>query len=963
MKLKMAFQALIVLGLTAVAIFFILNTGDVDTTAPTQAEVEDAMRLLRNSLPNPRHGYIDFLEANQNLRGTTPSFSAEISGEFTLDEGDFAVYIVNVPVEGLYYFSLEYELPQTFNDIIVSLTVNGVRQFEEAYTVTLPVFWQDETKIFPLNRFGDETVPPQVQIHGWHTVELFDAGYLSDLPLLFHLQAGENIIEIGNMTSRVFNLGSLFVASERILPAYTPPSAGAYTGLLTINTIDYTHKNSPFAQLQGRRNAALYPFHPVDRRINVLNLAEVGDEVFFDVYVPQTGYYAITLHSITAADDFPTFITLRVNGEIPFAEAASFPLIPFRDERWRNQTIANEDGVPFYFFLEAGHNQISVRTEIAPLTRQLQQLRLIIDHVNHFSLEIRRVTGREVDRNRTWRLTRYIPDTQAYLEAYHTLFRDMINELAYHSPRGDNSATANNMTTALSLINRMLENPDEVPLFVREINGVDVSILQMAGLSMDALTGTGVAINSIHLGRAYDLPRAMPRWTTTLSAGLQHLWATYTSDKFLVRNQEDALNVWVNYSYLHVDILQRLVDTRFTPETGIQVNLSIMPDPQRLIMSRAAGANPDVALGVPAFMPFELGARGALWDLTEFDDFWYFMGNLVPGALVPYIFNDGVFAVPETVAFAATAYRTDILGPLGLEAPDTWMDVAAMQAELQRFDMSFFKPIASGISYKWFFQTSPLIYQFGGRLFNPDGLSTAINQPEAVEAITFLGDLFTTFALDAQVPAFFNAFRFGQNPVGILDPASYMLLINAAPEIMGQWNIAPFPGTPRPDGTIDRSFIANGMGSFIFDNTDMPDDAWEFLKWYLSADTQRDFAFSLFANHNILWLSANLEALAEVPIEYDHRAILLDSMQWLRDVPRSPGQYMLERMLSHIWNTMVFEGTPAQIAIDQAVLEVNREFTRKVTEFGFLDTQGNQIRPYIVREFDWVVEMIESARR
>jgi len=166
MKLKMAFQALIVLGLTAVAIFFILNTGDVDTTAPTQAEVEDAMRLLRNSLPNPRHGYIDFLEANQNLRGTTPSFSAEISGEFTLDEGDFAVYIVNVPVEGLYYFSLEYELPQTFNDIIVSLTVNGVRQFEEAYTVTLPVFWQDETKIFPLNRFGDETVPPQVQIHG-----------------------------------------------------------------------------------------------------------------------------------------------------------------------------------------------------------------------------------------------------------------------------------------------------------------------------------------------------------------------------------------------------------------------------------------------------------------------------------------------------------------------------------------------------------------------------------------------------------------------------------------------------------------------------------------------------------------------------------------------------------------------------------------------------------------------------
>ncbi|MCL1787714.1 MAG: hypothetical protein FWG38_06980, partial [Defluviitaleaceae bacterium] len=196
----------------------------------------------------------------------------------------------------------------------------------------------------------------------------------------------------------------------------------------------------------------------------------------------------------------------------------------------------------------------------------------------------------------------------------------------------------------------------------------------------------------------------------------------------------------------------------------------------------------------------------------------------------------------------------------------------------------------------------------------------------------------------------------------ILDPATYMLLMNAAPELLGHWNLAPFPGTVQDDGDIWRYYIANGTGAIVFDNTDMAQESWDFLKWYLSAETQRDFAMTLMANFNILWVSANLEALEEMPIDYRHRQVILESINWLRDVPRSPGQYMLERRLSDIWNTMVFEGTPAQVAIDLRVIDINREFTRKMTEFGFVDTAGNPLRPYVVRELDWVRYMIEQAR-
>jgi len=61
--------------------------------------------------------------------------------------------------------------------------------------------------------------------------------------------------------------------------------------------------------------------------------------------------------------------------------------------------------------------------------------------------------------------------------------------------------------------------------------------------------------------------------------------------------------------------------TTFTPETGIRVKFSIMPDESKLVLANAAGIQPDVALGVSTNIPFELAIRNALKDLRSFDDF------------------------------------------------------------------------------------------------------------------------------------------------------------------------------------------------------------------------------------------------------------------------------------------------------------------------------------------------------
>jgi len=60
---------------------------------------------------------------------------------------------------------------------------------------------------------------------------------------------------------------------------------------------------------------------------------------------------------------------------------------------------------------------------------------------------------------------------------------------------------------------------------------------------------------------------------------------------------------------------------------------------------------------------------------------------------------------------------------------------------------------------------------------------------------------------------------------------------------------------------------------------------------------------------------------------------------------------------------MVFDGTSAQVAVDEKVIAINREIRRKMMEIGYCDSQGNLLKPYVIRDVDWITEHIEQAER
>ena len=308
-----------------------------------------------------------------------------------------------------------------------------------------------------------------------------------------------------------------------------------------------------------------------------------------------------------------------------------------------------------------------------------------------------------------------------------------------------------------------------------------------------------------------------------------------------------------------------------------------MPDPNKLILANSAGNTPDVALGLASYMPFDLAIRGALHDLSSFDDYWSVANNFAPGALVPYILDDGVYAIPETLEFNALVYRTDVFNSLDLEVPDTWDDVIGLLPTLQRYDMNFYYPTSGGTALKWFYQTSPLIYQNGGTLYSEDGLTTTIDSENSYNGLKLLGELYTTYSLPEQVPIFYNSFRYNKLPVGIIDFNTYMQLKNAAPELVGQWEIAPYPGIYNEEiDSVERWYIGNGTGGVMFESSDDIDGSWEFMKWWMSTETQTEFAYTLQATYGpeFLWLSGNIEAIESSPLDNDDKQIILEQINW-----------------------------------------------------------------------------------
>lgn len=847
---------------------------------------------------------------------------------------------IDVPQDGLYELAVEYApLKGSFASIVRGLQIDGKYPFKEAEHLVLDRAWKDSKTPYDKNQLGNEIRPVQEELGGWRTVALADYGVSSE-PLLWPLTKGPHTIRMVGGREPVALNTLTFTAPERI-PAYADyakaqqsaqaeDKAKAWFGLFEAER--YAQKSAIGVQTQSVAEPYMSP-DPEGRLVyNTLGgdrWLNAGEWVEWEFEVPATGVYAIDLKYLQGYNGKANaYRTVMIDGKVPFREMLHYTLQANTGMEIR--PFSDSSGQPYRFYLTAGSHKLRLIADASPVKPAVIALQEKLKELASIDRNIRVITGNygmgqsmNLDTGRTWDLKAYDPDIERKMERIAgelKTIRDYVDGLNGYvtDPTTAISAAAGNLE-------ELLEDVDDIPNRVQVFADIQSSL----GTWMKQMENQAVQLDYI----VVRTPEADPGlkepgvWDRIRYSTVNFARTFFQSYDLKDLNEDDAITVWVQRGRDYVDLLQKMIEQDFTPQTGIKVNVNLMPSPNVLMLGHAAGDQPDVALGVGMEMPVDFAMRGATADLSGLPGFDDVKRRFNPGVLRSYQYNGGTYALPETQSFMALFYRTDVLRQLGLAPPDTWEDVYRMLPTLQENGMTFYYPTKEFVMP---------FYQHDTEFYSRDGMEANLSDNPSIAAFKQWTDLFNKHDLPKDVPAFFNHFRFGDIPIGIADFNAYVQLQVAAPEIAGRWKMAPLPGIKQADGQVARWSSQGTSAAMMMKNSTKQEQSWKFLQWWTSAEVQGRYANDIesFAGLEYRWNTANVEAMKLLPWPAEDLAVVTEQARWAKNMPYVPGYYFLGREMDFAWNNAVIARMPPQEALEKSASSLQREMARKQEEFG-----------------------------
>ena len=877
---------------------------------------------------------------------------------------------IDVPQSAVYYMNFDY-LANSESSLPVEAgnMVNGGYPFYEMRQQKLESQWTAKPdKVY--DSYGNEVVSMPDKVYDWQNKYVQDSTYRYTQPLGIELEQGKNTISI-ELNEGTLLLGDICLTAKPQVPEYTGSETAAGDGFIEIQAEDFLYRNDSAIHATCEYDPDLYPYQAGNRVMNTVDatsFGEGGQEVTYSFNAEKAGSYYIAFHySQGDKADFPVFMNVRIDGELP---NTAFENHAFAyEKKYEMYTMVDSDGSKISIPLEAGNHTISLQISMEPIRESLETIEKIMGKVNDLSLEVTKVAGTNKDKYRDFSLEAYIPGIGDMMTGWADELDQVMEDARAYNPKKNKIAAYASVKIAENQLRSLAKKPDELIYRIDELATSTSSVNQHLANLIDSLNGNDFSLDSIYLYQE-DAAKQLPKNKnifTKMWLGIVRFFTSFGEQAYSSTNTNpEHLQVSVNRSRQHLEIMQLLINEQFTPQTGIEVDLSLMPDQTKLVLANASGDSPDVATGVNYSIPFELGIRGALKDLTAFPDFADVAERYNAGLIMPYVIGDKIYALPETMNFQVMFYRKDILDKLGLEVPDTLEDVQAMLPDLQMRGLNFYYPTARTVGMKTFLDTTPILFQSGGALYDGAIDKAVLTSEENVEGFTTLTNLFTIYNLPKDVPNFYQHFRNGDYPIGISDFGNYNMISNAAPEIDGSWGVAPIPGVKNEDGEVIRYSSAGAESTFLFASTPEREQmAWEFVKWWSSAGVQAEFGQRLQITYGdeYYWNTANAEAFAQLPWDSDDKEVILTQLDWTLEAPRALASYMVERELSDAYNLVVLGAKSASVreSLDDAQKSVKRETQRKLEEFGYVEN-GVMVKEYEVPTVEKVREIIAKSK-
>jgi len=861
------------------------------------------------------------------------------------EETSFIEYTVHVEKAGMYNMYIEYHpLPSRGIAIERSFKINGETPFLGSDRLMFQRVWGDADDVRKDNQ-GNEIRPAQVEKPRWESSFFNDyLGYTTE-PYEFYFNAGDSVIRLEGINEPVA-IRALILKAPVPAQSYRQYALGIDTGRypntgstykLRIQGEHAQYRSDPsLYAIYDRSSGATEPPSVAQIRLNMIggqNWRVAGQWIEWEFYIPEDGLYRFTVKGRQNYNrGFVSNRLAMIDGQIPCVE---FSAVPFTyNNKWKLVTFRDDQG-DMMFPLEQGQHTFRLQAAMGGMGGMLSVMEESVFRLNAIYRKILVLTGTEPDIYRDYRVDAVYPEIITAMDIESKILYKLVDDLTAYS--GERSAQAAATLTLARQLELFVRRPDKIP---RTLVNFKFNISAL-GDSLLALSQSQLDIDYIVISApAAKLQPIRENFLTALSHEIRSFFVSFFVDYNnlgdVYRKGADVVEVWMLAGRDQSTILKGMIDDTFTPKTGIKVNIKLVA-PDAVMPAVVAGTGPDAALTVPQTDPVNYAVRHAALDLSKLPGFNELTREFDSSVLIPFRYSGGVYGLPETQYFHVMFYRKDIFAELGIEIPETWDDLIGILPIIQKNNMNVGIPSVAtteqiNIDFSSFLAH---LYQRNGSLYNEDGSRTMLAGEIAIEAF----DVYTKFFTHYKTPIvynFLNRFRTGEMPLGFADYTNFNTLEVFAPELRGLWGFARMPGLRKPDGSIDRSVPTGTLASMIFSNAKKPDLAWEFLKWWVSADTQLRFGRELESVMGAAarYPTANFEAFTRLSWGSDQMAVLREQRSWTVGTPEVPGGYYVSRHITNAVRRILNKGEDTRETLLDYSITINDELIKKRKEFG-----------------------------
>lgn len=936
---------------SALLVVIILTIAIVNVTRPKEElGFEYAKNLYQQENINSPQNVLQSINLTNGVTINDPLYNGDV---VVLDYNTSASFNVILEEAGVYNLLLNlYVRGNGLNDNNYSLVINDVLVSEKVNVYTS---WQNEFEPYETDLNGNDIMPMQVKVEAYE--KQFAQDFLNKLskPLALYFESGLNTILITMTTGNIFIAGGEVVSIKQTISYeqyLNSHSSSNVDASMQIYEAEYPYtKNDNSIEHRVSKDVNVTPYQTKELKLNtiVLSKADFTQSLTYQIEAPETGYYALAVNYYNSIANKATFFRFAINGEVPFGELYHYPL--FANKKFNVHRLGESFGdEPFKIYLEKGLNLFSITTDatvFSPITDGLSQ---ISEAISSIYLQLRTLSVQEGDTSREWTPEEDFPGIVDLLTSYSLELKNYYDLAQKYNGSNLVNQGSSYIQSAYQTLLSLLKKPQYLPNNNATLAEGSGSISQNISAASLYFTNSEVSFDKVILASLHDktIYEEKSSWFSFWE-GVKRFFGSFAPT--LTYTDEDALEIWVSRPTMYVDLMQDLADSTFTKNTGIKVNFVRLADEGKIILSSAAGSSPDAVLGLSNWLPYELGIRHLTYDLRKFSDYNKTIKQFSPGALIPLVADDIGLGLPETQDFYVTFYRHDLINAAGISVPNTWDEVINLLPSLQRKGMNYYVPLSSSVASKSIMTTAPFIQQMGGELFkyNDDySISTSIDSPQGIDAVKLMTNLYLLYGVPLQVNNFFDSFRNGSLPIGVSTLETYLKLQYAAPELTGKWDIALAPGMEDENGQINRYYAGSATSMIMMNKAKDINQTWELMKWWSSAEIQTEFSNNLrkMYGSEYIYNSANLNAFMNSTLPENHKQIILAQWEHLKEYPRVPGWYMLERELSNTWNNVVLGGENVRTSLDAAIITMNKEIRRKMLEFGYLSQTGEVLKIY-----------------